>query len=104
MAFQTTLTPELIERSTDQGYWLGRTITDHLDEAAQRTPEKHAFVDSRTQITYAERGETVPLRAWKEKPRARLCELHESAGAERQAPSRGPTGRLLHRRVGALLA
>jgi hypothetical protein len=37
MAFQTTLTPELIERYTDQRYWLGRTITDYLDEAAERT-------------------------------------------------------------------
>ncbi|MGB0094036.1 MAG: hypothetical protein WBP81_16075 [Solirubrobacteraceae bacterium] len=37
MAFQTTLTPELIERYTDQRYWLGPTITNYLDEAAERT-------------------------------------------------------------------
>jgi hypothetical protein len=37
MVFQTTLTPELIERYTDQRSWLGRTITDYLDEAAERT-------------------------------------------------------------------
>ncbi|XVX19598.1 AMP-binding protein [Actinomycetota bacterium] len=54
MSFETTLTPELIEQYTSQGYWIDKTITDFLDEAAERVPDKTAFIDSRRQITYAE--------------------------------------------------
>jgi cyclohexanecarboxylate-CoA ligase len=58
MAFETILTPELVEEYT-RGYWLDRTITDYLDEAAARTPDKTAFVDSRRQITYGELRQQV---------------------------------------------
>jgi cyclohexanecarboxylate-CoA ligase len=54
MAFETILTPELIDGYTDAGYWLNRTITDYLDEAADATPDKVAFVDSRRRITYGQ--------------------------------------------------
>ena len=54
MAFDTTLTPDLIQRYTDQGYWRDRVITDFLDEAAAATPDKVAFVDPRRRVTYAE--------------------------------------------------
>lgn len=54
MSFETILTPELVEQYTSDGYWLDRTITDYLDEWAERTPDKVAFVDPRRQITYAE--------------------------------------------------
>lgn len=54
MTFETTLTTELIENYTRQGYWVNRTICDHLDDVAARTPDKVAFVDRRRQITYRE--------------------------------------------------
>lgn len=54
MSFETTLTPERIEKHTSEGHWVGRTITDHLDEWAERTPDKVAFIDPRRQITFAE--------------------------------------------------
>lgn len=54
MSLETILTPELVEQYTSDGYWLDRTITDYLDEWAERTPDKVAFVDPRRQITYAE--------------------------------------------------
>ena len=53
MAFETILTPQLIEAYTQQGYWTDRTITDYLDDAAARTPDKVAYVDSRRQLTFA---------------------------------------------------
>ncbi|MDN5794900.1 MAG: AMP-binding protein [Intrasporangium sp.] len=53
MPFETILTPELIEKYTSGGYWVGRTLTDDLDMAAERTPDKVAFVDPRREITYA---------------------------------------------------
>ena len=69
MAFETILAPELIGAYTRQGYWTGRTITDYLDEAAERTPEKVAYVDSRRQVTYAQ------LRAEVDRFAAGLLEL-----------------------------
>jgi cyclohexanecarboxylate-CoA ligase len=53
MSFDTILTPEKIEEYTSAGYWVNRTITDYLDEWADRTPDKVAFIDSRREITYA---------------------------------------------------
>jgi cyclohexanecarboxylate-CoA ligase len=54
MTFETILTPELTDEHTRAGYWLNRTITDYLDEAAAATPDKVAFVDARRRITYGE--------------------------------------------------
>jgi cyclohexanecarboxylate-CoA ligase len=54
MTFQTILTQEQVEEYAGQGYWLNRTITDYLDEVAEQTPDKTAFIDSRRQVTYAE--------------------------------------------------
>lgn len=54
MGFETILSQELIERYTEGGYWRGAVITDFLDEAADRTPTKTAFVDPRRSVTYAE--------------------------------------------------
>jgi len=54
MTFDTLLTPERIERETARGFWRGRIITDFLDEYADATPDKVAFVDARRQVTYAE--------------------------------------------------
>jgi cyclohexanecarboxylate-CoA ligase len=53
MSFETILTPEKIEEYASAGYWVNRTITDYLDEWADRTPDKVAFIDSRRDITYA---------------------------------------------------
>ncbi|KAA9159360.1 AMP-binding protein [Amycolatopsis acidicola] len=54
MSFATILNDEQIEAHTRAGYWVNRTITDHLDEVAAKTPGKTAFHDSRRAITYAE--------------------------------------------------
>jgi cyclohexanecarboxylate-CoA ligase len=53
MSFETILTSEKVEEYTTAGYWVDRTITDYLDEWADRTPDKVAFVDAHRQITYA---------------------------------------------------
>jgi cyclohexanecarboxylate-CoA ligase len=57
--FETTLTPAQIEKFTRAGYWRNRTITDFLDEAVAATPDKLAFIDSRTQVTFGELGHQV---------------------------------------------
>src|SRR6476659_6811824 len=54
MTFQTILTPETVGEYTAAGYWSDRIITDFLDEAADRTPDKTAAIDARRQVTYAE--------------------------------------------------
>ena len=54
MSFETILTQERIDQHTRDGFWVNRTITDYLDEAAAATPDKVAFIDPRRQITYAE--------------------------------------------------
>ncbi|QIK77274.1 AMP-binding protein [Nocardioides piscis] len=57
--FETTLTADQIEKFTDAGFWRDRTITDFLDEAAEATPDKVAFIDSRTQVTFGELKQQV---------------------------------------------
>ena len=54
MAFETILNDELIEKYTSGGYWVDRTITDYLDDWAERTPDKVAFIDSRREVTYGQ--------------------------------------------------
>jgi cyclohexanecarboxylate-CoA ligase len=54
MTLATILTPETIDEYTAAGYWSNRTITDFLDDAVARTPDKIAAVDSRRQLTYRE--------------------------------------------------
>ncbi len=54
MTFETVLTPEKIAEYTSAGYWGDHTITDYLDDWAERRPDKLAFVDARRQITFAE--------------------------------------------------
>jgi cyclohexanecarboxylate-CoA ligase len=54
MTFDMLLTPDQIDRYTDQGFWRNKTLTDYLDEAAAATPDKVSHVDSRGTHTYAE--------------------------------------------------
>ncbi|PXY30824.1 AMP-binding protein [Prauserella flavalba] len=54
MSFDTILDDEQIDRYTRAGFWVDRTITDHLDEVAEASPDKTAFVDSRRSIAYGE--------------------------------------------------
>lgn len=56
---ETTLTPDQIKKFTGAGFWRDLTITDFLDEAAAATPDKVAFTDVRTQVTYRELKEQV---------------------------------------------
>ena len=52
--FETLLDDERIARETGAGYWSGRLITDFLDNYAQHTPDKTAFVDAHRRITFAQ--------------------------------------------------
>ncbi|MFE3170728.1 AMP-binding protein [Amycolatopsis sp. NPDC059090] len=54
MPFATILNDETIEAHTRAGYWVNRTITDYLDDAAAATPDKTAFVDSQRSITFGQ--------------------------------------------------
>jgi len=54
MSLETLLTQDQIDTWTSAGLWVDRVITDHLDEAVARTPDKVAFVDARRQVTYRE--------------------------------------------------
>ncbi len=59
MGFETLLTREQIERYTREGYWGSKVITDFLDEAAEKTPDKLAAVDGRSRYTYRELRQLV---------------------------------------------
>ncbi|MGW5384944.1 AMP-binding protein [Nocardia sp. NPDC003963] len=59
MSFESILSDEQIETHTRDGYWVDRVITDYLDDAAERFPDKTAFVDSRRRVTYAELRDEV---------------------------------------------
>ena len=52
MAIETLLTPEYIERHTAAGFWQNKLITDYLDAAVQRNPDKEAIVDRWGRLTY----------------------------------------------------
>ena len=54
MTLETILTDEIIAEYTTAGYWPNKVITDFLDEAVTRTPDKVAAIDPRRQVTYAE--------------------------------------------------
>jgi len=54
MTFETILTQDQIDAYTGAGYWVDRVITDYLDDAAERTPDKIAFIDPRRQVTYGQ--------------------------------------------------
>lgn len=54
MTLETILTDEIIAEYTAAGYWQNKIITDFLDEAVTRTPDKVAAIDPRRQVTYAE--------------------------------------------------
>ncbi|WP_068399787.1 AMP-binding protein [Kribbia dieselivorans] len=54
MSFETILEQSTIDDFTAQGLWQNRVLTDLLDEAAARTPDRRAVTDSRGHITYAE--------------------------------------------------
>ena len=54
MTFDTILSQESIDEYTKAGYFSNRTITDFLDDAVARTPDKTAAIDPRRQVTYRE--------------------------------------------------
>ena len=53
-SYETLLTPETIERNEALGYWDGRILTDHFDDAVRRDPRAVSSVDSRGKLTYGE--------------------------------------------------
>ncbi len=54
MAFQTRLTPELVERYTRSGHWRRETFYDVLARRAAATPDREAIVDRRHRVTYGQ--------------------------------------------------
>ena len=52
MSFHTIISQESIDEYTKAGYFSNRTITDFLDGAATRTPDKTAAIDPRRQVSY----------------------------------------------------
>src|SRR6478752_485853 len=54
MTFDTILSQETIDHYTKAGYFSNRTITDFLDDAVARTPDKTAAIDARRQVSYRE--------------------------------------------------
>lgn len=64
MSLETLLTPEYVERFTSGGYWTDRTIGDQLDDAADRSPDKTAFIDSRRSVTFTQLRDEVDRMAW----------------------------------------
>jgi acyl-CoA synthetase (AMP-forming)/AMP-acid ligase II len=54
MAFETRLTPAMIERHTGSGWWGSDTIYGLLSARVAAHPEREAIVDPRRRITYRE--------------------------------------------------
>ena len=59
MAFETRLTPEMVERFTREGHWREQTFFDLLADRAARHPGREAIVDSRRRVTYGELKDRV---------------------------------------------
>lgn len=64
MTFDTILSQESIDEYTKAGYFSNRTITDFLDDAVARTPDKTAAIDSRRQVTYRQLKAETDRCAW----------------------------------------
>lgn len=54
MKYDTVLTPQMIKDMTEQGYWKNKTLTDYLNEAVEKVPDKVAIVYQDRQITFKE--------------------------------------------------
>ena len=54
MKFEVNLNPESKRRYTAAEHWVGRSITDYLDDAVARTPGKTAIVAPGVRLTYAQ--------------------------------------------------
>lgn len=52
MTFATRLTPEMISRYSEGGFWRKETFYDLLGERVAMHPDREAIVDSRTRVTY----------------------------------------------------
>jgi acyl-CoA synthetase (AMP-forming)/AMP-acid ligase II len=59
MAWETRLTPELIERYTRSGHWGNETFYQILARRARAHPDREALVDHRHRVTYRELVERV---------------------------------------------
>ena len=59
MAFETRLTPEMVERFAREGHWREQTFFDLLADRAARHPGREAIVDSRRRVTYGELKDRV---------------------------------------------
>jgi non-ribosomal peptide synthetase component E (peptide arylation enzyme) len=54
MAFETRLSPEMIARHTENGWWGTDTFYGLLSARVAKHPEREALVDSRRRVTYRE--------------------------------------------------
>jgi len=74
MAFQTRVTPELIDRYTRSGHWKSETFYQILARRAAAHPDREALVDRRHRVTYGE------LKARVERVAAKFGELGVGPG------------------------
>ena len=52
--YKTFNSPELIASFREKGYWPGKTLNDHFEEAARKFPDKKALVQGDRVVTYKE--------------------------------------------------
>ena len=59
MKIRTRLEKEYIEKYTKEGYWINKTLSEYLDEAVEKYPDKEAVVDRDKRVTYLQLGQMV---------------------------------------------
>lgn len=59
MTIRTRLEKEYIEKYTKEGYWINKTLSEYLDEAVEKYPDKEAVVDRDKRVTYLQLGQIV---------------------------------------------
>lgn len=52
MKVRTRLKNEIIEKYTKEGYWINKTLSEYLNEAVEKYPDKEAVVDRDRRVTY----------------------------------------------------
>jgi cyclohexanecarboxylate-CoA ligase len=59
VTIRTRLEKEYIEKYTKEGYWINKTLSEYLDEAVEKYPDKEAVVDRDKRVTYLQLGQIV---------------------------------------------
>ena len=59
MTFETRLTPELIKKFTDAGYWGEQTFFELFSDRVATHPDRECLVDARERLTYAQLNDRI---------------------------------------------